>query len=47
MTTIHTFERTIGGRKLTVETGKLAGQADAAVTVRYGDTVVLVTVCLS
>jgi polyribonucleotide nucleotidyltransferase len=47
LTTIHTFERTIGGRKLTVETGKLAGQADAAVTVRYGDTVVLVTVCLS
>jgi len=38
---------TIGGRLLTVETGKLAKQADSAVTVRYGDTVVLVTVCVS
>lgn len=37
----------IGGRLLTVETGKLAKQADSAVTVRYGDTVVLVTVCVS
>ena len=30
-----------------MEAGKLAGQANAAVTVRYGDTVVLVTVCFS
>ena len=37
----------IGGRLLTIETGKLATQADSAVTVRYGDTVVLVTVCIS
>ncbi len=37
----------IGGRLLTIETGKLAKQADSAVTVRYGDTVVLVTVCMS
>jgi len=37
----------IGGRLLTIETGKLAQQADSAVTVRYGDTVVLVTVCVS
>jgi polyribonucleotide nucleotidyltransferase len=37
----------IGGRQLTIETGKLATQADSAVTVRYGDTVVLVTVCIS
>ena len=43
----HSFERSIGDRKLTIETGSLAGQASAAVTVRYGDTVVLVTVCLS
>jgi polyribonucleotide nucleotidyltransferase len=28
------------GRKLTFKTGKLAKQADAAVTVQYGDTVV-------
>src|SRR2546425_1078549 len=32
-----------GGRPLTLETGKVARQADGAVTVRYGDTVVLVT----
>ncbi len=35
----------IAGRTLTIEAGKLAGQASAAVTVRYGETVVLVTVC--
>jgi len=38
-------ETTLGGRKLTIETGKVARQADGAVTVRYGDTVVLVTAC--
>jgi polyribonucleotide nucleotidyltransferase len=32
-----------GGRSLTIETGRVAKQADGAVTVRYGDTVVLVT----
>src|SRR5262245_657590 len=32
-----------GGRTLTIETGVMAKQADGAVTVRYGDTVVLVT----
>jgi polyribonucleotide nucleotidyltransferase len=37
----------IGGRCLTIDTGKLAAQAESAVTVRYGDTVVLVTVCIS
>ncbi|OGO31922.1 MAG: polyribonucleotide nucleotidyltransferase [Chloroflexi bacterium RBG_16_56_11] len=43
----HTFRGDIGGRELTIETGKLAQQADAAVTVRYGDTVVLVTMCFN
>src|SRR5215208_6071312 len=33
----------IGGRELTLETGKLAKQADGAVVVRSGDTVVLAT----
>ena len=47
MATYHSFECTIGGRKLTIETGKLAGQANGAVTVRYGDTVILVTACIS
>ncbi|MFC1941373.1 hypothetical protein ACFLWL_03110, partial [Chloroflexota bacterium] len=37
----------VGNRKLIIETGKLAEQATAAVTVCYGDTVVLVTVCIS
>ncbi len=35
----------IAGRTLIIETGKVAEQAGAAVTVRYGDTVVLVTAC--
>ncbi len=35
----------VAGRKLVIETGKIAKQADGAVTVRYGDTVVLVTAC--
>ncbi|HXI02906.1 MAG TPA: polyribonucleotide nucleotidyltransferase, partial [Candidatus Saccharimonadales bacterium] len=35
----------IGGRQLTLESGKVARQADGSVQVRYGDTVVLVTAC--
>ncbi|MFC2020192.1 polyribonucleotide nucleotidyltransferase [Chloroflexota bacterium] len=42
----QSFECEVGGRNLIIETGKLAGQANGAVTVRYGDSVVLVTVCL-
>jgi polyribonucleotide nucleotidyltransferase len=38
------FEAEVGGKALTVETGKLAKQADGAVVVGYGDTMVLVTV---
>jgi len=41
------FECEFGGRTLAIETGKLAEQAGGAVTVRYGDTVVLVTTCIS
>ncbi|HET8944437.1 MAG TPA: polyribonucleotide nucleotidyltransferase, partial [Dehalococcoidia bacterium] len=41
------FEREIAGRTLSMEVGKLAGLANGAVTVRYGDTVVLVTACMS
>jgi len=37
----------VGGRTLTIDTGKLAELANGAVTVRYGDTVVLVTACFS
>ena len=32
-----------GGRTLSLETGKIARQADGAVMVRYGDTIVLCT----
>ena len=35
-------EREIGGRTLSIETGKIAKQAHGSVVVRYGDTVVLV-----
>lgn len=43
----QSYEREIGGRPLAIEVGRLAGQANGAVTVRYGDTVVLVTACAS
>ena len=33
------------GRTITIETGKLAKQADGAVTVRMNNTVLLATVC--
>ena len=39
----QTFETQFGGRTLTIETGKLARLAGGAVTVRYGDTMVLGT----
>ena len=38
-------ELEIGGRTLTIETGRLAKQANGAVTVRYGDSMVISTVC--
>ena len=37
------FETELGGKKLTIETGKMAKQADGAVLVGFGDTRVLVT----
>src|SRR6266404_2357690 len=37
------IERSLGAQNLVIETGKLAKQAHGAVTVRYGDTVTLVT----
>ena len=42
MTDVCRVEREIGGRKLSIETGKIARQAHGAVVVQYGDTVVLV-----
>jgi polyribonucleotide nucleotidyltransferase len=39
----HKVSAEIAGRTLTIETGRLAEQAQGAVTVRYGDSMVLVT----
>jgi polyribonucleotide nucleotidyltransferase len=36
----------LGGRRLTLETGKMARQAHGAIVARYGDTVVLSTACM-
>ncbi|MCA0754084.1 polyribonucleotide nucleotidyltransferase [Paenibacillus sp. N4] len=44
---VQRIEMTLGGRPLSIETGRLAKQANAAVTVQYGDTVVLCTVTAS
>ena len=41
------YERTLAGRPLTIEVGKVAEQADGAVIIQYGETVVLVTACMS
>ena len=43
----HSVEIQLGGRLLTIETGKVAKQASGSVTVRYGDTVVLVAAVAS
>ncbi len=42
-----TFELDFYGRKIVVENGEVAKQADGAVLIRYGDTVVLSTVVVS
>lgn len=44
---VQRIEMMLGGRPLSIETGRLAKQANAAVTVQYGDTVVLCTVTAS
>ncbi|MCC7363456.1 MAG: polyribonucleotide nucleotidyltransferase [Dehalococcoidia bacterium] len=44
---MNTYEIEIGGRPLTIQYGILAQQANGAVTVRQGDTVVLVTACMA
>jgi len=36
----------LGGRRLTLETGKMARQAHGSIVARYGDTVVLATACM-
>jgi polyribonucleotide nucleotidyltransferase len=42
---MHTREISVGGRTISIETGRIAKQADGAVIVRSGDTMVLVTAC--
>jgi polyribonucleotide nucleotidyltransferase len=43
----HTVSVEVGGRTLTLETGKIARQAHGAIVARYGDTVVLTTACMA
>ena len=43
MINVQRVEKEIGGRVLSIETGKIAKQAHGAVTVSYGETVVLVS----
>ncbi len=42
---VHTVEVDLYGRKISLETGKIAKQANGSVVVRSGDSVVLVTAC--
>ncbi len=41
------LERSVAGRALSIQVGKFAQQAHGAVAVQYGNTVVLVTACVS
>src|SRR5580704_2439731 len=43
----HQVSIDVGGRALILEMGKIARQANGAVTARYGDTVVLVSACMN
>jgi polyribonucleotide nucleotidyltransferase len=44
---VHKVEIDLGGRIITLETGKMAKQANGSVVVRSGDSVVLVTACMA
>jgi polyribonucleotide nucleotidyltransferase len=43
----HTVEIDLGGRIVTLETGRMAKQANGSVVVRSGDSAVLVTACMA
>ena len=43
----HQVSVEVGGRRLILETGKVAKQANGAILARYGDTVVLTTACMA
>ena len=47
MDKVHKFSIDYGGRKLEAEIGKMAGQADGAVFIKYGETSVLVTAVMA
>ncbi len=47
MPDIKTFTRELGGKTLSMETGRIAGLAGGAVWIRYGDTVALVTATMA
>jgi len=42
---IHSVEIEIGGRTMVIENGRVAKQANGAVTVRYGDSMILASAC--
>src|SRR5579871_412589 len=44
---LHKVEVDLGGRTVSIETGHMAKQANGAVVVRSGDSVVLVTACMA
>jgi len=44
---VHSVELELGGRNLIIESGRVAKQANGAVTLRFGDTMILTTVCAS
>ena len=40
---VHKLDIEVAGRQMTLETGRMAGLADGAVLVKYGDTALLAT----
>ena len=42
---IHKVEFELGGRTMTIETGKIAKQANGAVLIQYAESMVISTVC--
>ena len=45
--TIQKIEMELGGKTIVLEQGRIAGQANGAVLVTCGDTVVMATACMS
>ena len=44
---IEKFSRNIGDREFSMEVGRVAGQANGADMVRYGDSMILVNACMA